>query len=77
MFLIRTSRADVFCEKGFLKISQRPATLLKRRLWHRCFPVIFVKFLKTPFSIEQLRLLLLSYVVQRSESEIKHCFCLM
>ena len=26
----------------------RPATLLKRRLWHRCFPVNFVKFLKTP-----------------------------
>ena len=28
MFLIRNSRADVFCEKAFLKISQRPATLL-------------------------------------------------
>ena len=23
----------------------RPATLLKKRLWHRCFPVNFVKFL--------------------------------
>ena len=22
----------------------RPATLLKKRLWHRCFPVNFVKF---------------------------------
>ena len=27
----------------------RPVTLLKRRLWHRCFPVNFVKFLRTPF----------------------------
>ena len=25
-----------------------PATLLKKRLWHRCFPVNFVKFLRTP-----------------------------
>ena len=23
--------------------------LLKRRLWHKCFPVNFAKFLKTPF----------------------------
>ena len=28
---------------------KRPATLLKRRLWHRCFPVNFVKFLRTSF----------------------------
>ena len=27
----------------------RPTTLLKRRLWRRCFPVSFVKFLRTPF----------------------------
>ena len=27
----------------------RPATLLKKRLWHRCFPVNFVKFLRTSF----------------------------
>ena len=27
----------------------RPATLLKKRLGHRCFPVNFVKFLRTPF----------------------------
>ena len=26
----------------------RPATLLKKRLWYRCFPVNFVKFLRTP-----------------------------
>ena len=27
----------------------RPATLLKKRLWHRCFPVNFANFLRTPF----------------------------
>ena len=27
----------------------RPATLLKKRLWHSCFPVNFAKFLRTPF----------------------------
>ena len=27
----------------------RPATLLKKRLWHRCFPVNLAKFLRTPF----------------------------
>ena len=27
----------------------RLATFLKKRLWHRCFPVIFAKFLRTPF----------------------------
>ena len=34
----------MFCEKGL-----GPATLLKKRLWHRCFPVNFLKFLRTPF----------------------------
>ena len=33
----------------------RPATLLKKRLWHRCFSVNFVKFLGTPFPTEHLR----------------------
>ena len=27
----------------------RPETLLKNRLWHKCFPVYFVKFLRIPF----------------------------
>ena len=27
----------------------RAATLLKKRLWHRCFPLNFAKFLRTPF----------------------------
>ena len=30
-------------------VGLRPAILLNKRLWHRCFPVNFVKFLRTPF----------------------------
>ena len=37
----------------------RHATLLKKRLWHECFPVNFVKFLRTPFYTEHLWWLLL------------------
>ena len=37
----------------------RPATLLNKRLWHRCFPVNFMKFLRAPFYIEHLWWLLL------------------
>ena len=55
------------CNKVFLEISQhsqknicaRPTTLLRKRLWHRCFPVNFVKFLRTPFLQNTSRRLLL------------------
>ena len=49
------------CQSIFLMKLQasRPATLSKKRLWHRCFPVNFAKFLKTPFVTEHLRWLLL------------------
>ena len=40
----------------------RPATLLKKRLCHRCFPVNFVKFLRTPFFTEHLWWLLLHWI---------------
>ena len=36
----------LFLNKG---ASLRPATLLKRGLWQRCFPVNFAKFLRIPF----------------------------
>ena len=67
---------EVFCEKGVLRNfakftgkhvcpfdkveGLRPANLLKKRLWHRCFPVNFAKFLRTPFFTELLLRLLLS-----------------
>ena len=57
---LRSSHLEVFCKKGH-KIPRRlrRATLLKKRLWHWCFPVNFAKFLRTPFLTEHLRWLLL------------------
>ena len=44
------------CQSFFLNkvAGLRPATLLKKRLWYRCFPVYFAKFLRAPFLIEHL-----------------------
>ena len=39
----------------------RPATLLKERLWHRCFLVNFAKFLITLLLTEHLQWLLLAF----------------
>ena len=45
------------CQSLFLNkvAGLRPATLLKKRFWHWCFPVNFAKFLRTPFFTEHLR----------------------
>ena len=43
------------------KETLRPATLLKKRLWYRCFPVNFAEFLRTPFLTEYIRWLLLYF----------------
>ena len=45
------------CEKTSFLIKLQA---LNKRLWHGCVPVSFPKFLRTPFSIEHLRWLLLS-----------------
>ena len=46
----------------------RPATLLKKRLWRRCFPVNFTKFLRTSFLQNTSRRLLLSLSLLFTES---------
>ena len=62
----------MFWKKVFLKISKvacrhEPATLFKKRFWHRCFPVNFAKLLRTFFLIEHSRrLLLLSWCASSS-----------
>ena len=71
---IQKQPLDVFCKKKvFLELSQNSQestcasvsfliilqALLKKRLWHRCFPVNFAKFLRTPLNAEHLRWLLL------------------
>ena len=39
------------CQRLFFNkvVGLKPATLLKKRLWHKCFPVNFANFLKTTF----------------------------
>ena len=64
--IYRNSRLEVFYKKSvprnFTKFtgkhlpqSLRPAILLKKRLWLRCFPVNCAKFLRKPFLTEHLR----------------------
>ena len=50
----------------------RPATLLKKRLWHRCFPVNFAKFPRTSFHTEHLQWLLLKKE-NNSTKNFNHC----
>ena len=51
----------------FNKVSfERSATLLKKRLQHRCFPVKFAKYLRASFFTEHLRWLLLNFVLKQS-----------
>ena len=43
----RSSHRRCSVKKGVFK-NLRPATLLQKRLWHRCFPVNFAKCLRPP-----------------------------
>ena len=47
-----------------IKLQVPPVTLLKKRLWHSCLPVNLAKFLRTPFSQNTSRRLLL-YILSR------------
>ena len=58
--ILQNSQENTCARASFLiKLLARPATLLKMRLWHRCFPVNFAKFQRAPFLIEYLQWLLL------------------
>ena len=64
--LIRVNRPEEFRKKGVLRSFTkftgrylRPATLLKKKTLHRCFPMNFAKFLRIPFFTEYLQWLLL------------------
>ena len=64
--LCKTINSHTYSEKEFRRWrSSRPqaCNLLKGRLWHRCFPVNFAKFLRTPFLIKHLRWLLLTLIL--------------
>ena len=54
----------------------RPATLLKKRLWHSCFAANFVKFSRTPFSQStsgRLLLWLIKYEILIVRSSHQRC----
>ena len=44
--------------------------IIKKRLQHRCFPVKFCTFLRTPFFTEYLRWLLLERVIKKNNEEV-------
>ena len=74
------SKEDIFLDKGpnteavgrmcSLSCSLRPSTLLKKRLWYRCLPVNFAKFLRTPFLIVHLRWLLLLIIGKKPSKNL-------
>ena len=50
------TRKHLYQSLFFSKVAGlRPAILLKKRLWHMCFPVNFAKFSRTPFFTEYLQ----------------------
>ena len=62
MFLeiLQISQKNTFARASFLiKLQVWGLQLYKKRDWHRCFPVNFVKFLRTPFFKEHFWWLLL------------------
>ena len=69
------------CSQKFRKIHQslffnkvaglRLATLLKKKLWHRCVPVSFTKFLRTPFLQNTSGRLLLSTLQNSRKLQLK------
>ena len=78
--LLFSGSSDMFCKNDIHKNLQksqentcarvslpglRPATFLKKRPWHRYFPVNFVKFLRIPIFIEHLWWLLLSFILTK------------
>ena len=81
----KSSRPEVFCRKGvlrnfakfterYLRQSLRPATLLKKRVWHSCFPLNFEKFLRTLFSQNTSGglLLLLEFFFLKAFATLRH-----
>ena len=60
----QNSQENICARVSFLIKLQTSATLLKRRLWRRCFPVNFAKFLRTTLFTEHLRWLLLQKIIR-------------
>ena len=60
-------------ESLFNKVARlRPATLIKKKLWHKCFPVNFAKFLRTPFLQNTPWRLLLRISIKEQDKSDSH-----
>ena len=75
----KVSKYGVFSGPYFPAFGLRPATLLKKKLWHRCFPENFARFLRTPFLqntsgwlLQDVRLCYIS-LIETSEAAIQRC----
>ena len=76
----RSSRPEAFCKNIVLRFQAcnfikketlaHRATLLKKRLQHRCFPMNFAKSLRILFFIEHLRWLLLDKFINRPNAVV-------
>ena len=77
---LEAATRGVLCRKVFLEILQnsqentyanslccKACNFIKKKLWHRCFPVNFWKFLRTPFIKNTSGRLLLQNSVNDSE----------
>ena len=63
----QNSQENTCTRVSFNKVTgQRPTTLLRKRLWNRCFPVNFATFLKTPFLQNTSGQLLLTQLLKMS-----------
>ena len=55
----QNSQENTCARVSLIMLQEPPVTLLKKRLWHMCFPANYAKFLRTPFLTEHLWWLLL------------------
>ena len=63
--ILQNSQENTSARVSFLiKLQASACNFIKKRLWHRCFPVNYAKFLTAPLLTEHLRWLLLTHQTQ-------------
>ena len=77
--ILQSSKRNICAGVSFLinlQASDLPATLLKKRIWHRCFHVNFAKFLRIPFLTKHLWCLFLFIRSLHNETYLEICISL-
>ena len=71
----KNSQENICASLFFNKVAGlMSATILKKRLWHRCFPVNFAKFLRTPLLQNATGQLLLNIYIIVIKTFYHFCF---